>query len=202
VADVLKSDFALLVSVAALLVSFAALYFNKLQPGRPIGGISYAMIWRFSNLPDHSETDFTFSPVLWITNVGVRPLPIINLRLRFSPENSDAFSAYPATSIPEEVIAKPVSFGEYARLTTGAPFRARALLALEKWEPCYKFGISKEQRARLVGTVTVEVQLKVACARKTVWRTVCTDALQFGTQPLHLEPLQAPLMSIPVYTRR
>jgi hypothetical protein len=72
-----KSDIALLISVASLLVSSAALYFNKLQPGRPAGGLSYAVIWRFSNLPDFTETDFTFSPVLWITNVGVRPLVIV-----------------------------------------------------------------------------------------------------------------------------
>ena len=83
--DVSKTDAALLLSFVALLVSFAALYLNKLQPGRPAGGISYAMIWRFSNLPDGTETDFIFSPVLWIINVGARPLVIVNLRLRFSP---------------------------------------------------------------------------------------------------------------------
>ena len=54
----------LLVSCVALLVSFAALYFNKLQPGRAMGGISYARIWRFSSLPDHTETDFKLRPDL------------------------------------------------------------------------------------------------------------------------------------------
>jgi hypothetical protein len=91
----MKSDAALVLSVAALLISFAALYFNKLQPGKPAGGLSYAMIWRFSNLPNFTETDFTFSPVLWITNMGVRPLVIVNLRLRLSPEKVTNLSPTP-----------------------------------------------------------------------------------------------------------
>jgi hypothetical protein len=132
----MKSDAALLLSVAALLVSFAALYFNKLQPGRPVGGISYVMIWRFSNLPDGTETDFTSSPVLWIINVGARPLVIVNLRLRLTPEKSDDFYAYPT---------------------------------------------------KIAG----------------VWQTVCTNTLQFGSQPIHLRPLLGPgTMHNPVYTRR
>ena len=108
----------------ALLVSFATLYFTKLQPGRPVGGISYAMIWRFSNLPDFTETDFTFSPVLWITNVGARPLVIVNLRLRLKPEKSSEFKSFPATSIPEEGLSNSGEFSDHGRLTTGSPFRA------------------------------------------------------------------------------
>jgi hypothetical protein len=193
-----KSDIALLISVASLLVSFAALYFNKLQPGRPAGGLSYAVIWRFSNLPDFTETDFTFSPVLWITNVGVRPLVIVNLRLRLSPVKGDGFNAYPTTTIPEEAITSPGEFSDYGRFTAGAPFQGMALTALEKWEPCYKFEIPKERRDKLVGSVLVQVDLKI----KGKWQTVCTDTLHFGSEPVHLRPLIAPVMRIPVYTRR
>ena len=60
---------------------------------------------------------------------------------------SDGFNAYPTTTIPEEAITSG-EFSDYGRLTTGVPFRGTALLALEKWEPCYKFGIPKS-----VGTI-------------------------------------------------
>ena len=188
----------LFISCGALLVAFAALYFNKLQPGRPVGGISYAMIWRFSNLPDFTETDFTFSPALWITNVGARPLVIINLRLRLKPEKSSEFISYPATSIPEEALSNSGEFSDYGRLTTGSPFRALALAPEQLWAPCYKFGIPKERRDNLVGPVTIQVELKT----NDGWKTVCTDTLQFGSDPFHLRALMAPVMSIPVYTRR
>ena len=194
----MKSDAALLVSVAALLVSFAALYFTKLQPGRPAGGLSYAMIWRFSNLPDFTETDFTFSPVLWIANVGAKPLLIINLRLRLRPAKSSEFSAYPVSSIPEEALSSSGEFSEYGRLTSGTPFRGLALASQQVWAPSYKFGIEKEHRDKLVGPVIVLVELKI----KDKWKTVCTETLQFGSHPLHLRPLMGPVMSIPVYTRR
>ena len=196
--DALKSDIALLLSAAALMVSFATLYFTKIQPGRPVGGISYAMIWRFSNLPDFSETDFTFSPRLWITNVGARPLVIINLRLGLRPEKHSEFKAYPTTSIPEEALSNSGEFSDYGRLTTGSPFGALALAPQQLWAPCYKFGIPKERRDNLVGPVTIQVELKT----NDGWKTVCTDTLQFGSDPFHLRALMAPVMSIPVYTRR
>ena len=195
--DVLKSNVALLLSAVALLISFASLYFNRLQPGRPMGAISYAMIWRFRNLPAGAETDFAFSPVLWVTNVGARPLVIGNLRLRLTPKKGDSFYAYPTATIPEEAITGD-EFNDYGRLTTGAPFRGMALVPLQKWEPCYKFGIPKERREDLVGPVSVQVDLKIA----GVWQKVCTDTLQFGTQPIHLRPLLGTVMRIPVYTRR
>jgi hypothetical protein len=189
---------ALLVSYVALLVSFATLYFNTLRPGRAAGGISYAMIWRFSNLPDGTETDFTFSPSIWITNVGARPLVIVNLRLRLRPRKSSEFKAYPATSIPEEALSNSGEFSSYGRLTTGSPFRALALGPQQLWAPCYKFAIPKDRRDELVGPVTIQIELKT----NDKWKTVCTDTLQFGSHPFHLRPLMAPVMIIPVYTRR
>lgn len=195
--DALKSDIALLLSLAAFLVSFAALYFSNLQPGRPMGVISYAVIWRFSNLPDGTETDFTFSPVLSITNVGARPLMIVNLRLRLIPKKGDDFYAYPTNAIPKEAITDD-AFSDYGRLTAGALFRATALAPQKKWEPCYRFDIPKERRSNLVGPVPVQVDLKIA----GVWQPVCTDTLQFGSRPLHLRPLMGSVMRIPVYTRR
>jgi hypothetical protein len=196
--DALKGDIALWASAAASLVSFAALYYSKLQPGRAVGGISYAMIWRFSNLPDYTETDFAFSPAIWITNVGARPLLVVNLRLRLRPKKSSEFKAYPVTSIPEEALSNSGEFNSYGRLTTGSPFRALALAPQQLWGPSYKFGIEKEHRDKLVGPVTVHVELKI----KDKWKTVCTDTLQFGSQPIHLRPLIGPVMTIPVYTRR
>jgi hypothetical protein len=194
---VLKSNIALVLSAIALLISFASLYFNRLQPGRATGAISYAMIWKFSNLPGGSETDFTFSPVLWITNVGARPLVIGNLRLRLAPEKGNEFKSYPTATIPEKAISSS-EFSDYGRLTTGAPFRGTALMPLQKWEPCYKFGIPKERRQDLVGPVRVHVDLKI----DGLWQTVCTDTLQFGSAPIHLEPMLGKFRRIPVYTRR
>lgn len=188
-------------SILALIVSGVSLYFSKFQPGKLVGNFSYLVLWRFSSNKDGQLTDFIATPAFWLANVGVRPLIIADIRLSLAPEGEKSSNIYPVNSVPAEAIEAPSEFHEYGRLSCGGPFQGIALASEQRWVSCYNFHIPKDVRSRLVGSVTVTVEVK--WSGKKEWKPVVTQVLEFGSKPFHRQPMTAgtEIQSIPVYSR-
>lgn len=190
-----------ILSTLALIVSGVSLYFSKFQPGKLVGNFSYLVLWRFSSKKDGQLTDFKATPAFWLANVGVRPLILEDLRLSLAPDGETSFHIYPVNSVPAEAIEAPSEFHEYGRLSCGGPFQGISLAAEQRWVSCYNFHIPEHLRSRLVGSVTVSVEVKQN--GKKEWRSEVTQVLEFGAKPFHREPMivGAGVQSIPVYSR-
>lgn len=195
-------DAKVIISILALVISGISLYFSRFQPGKLVGNLSYLILWRFSSKKDGELTDFKATPAFWLANVGLRTLIVQDIRLSLLSETGDSCNIYPVNTVPTNAIETPSEFNEYGRLSLGGPFQGLSIGSGQKWVSNYSFHIPKDFRERLVGPLSVKVEVKLNGKKKH--KSVLEEIFEFGSQPYHLQPMivGTEVESIPVYSRR